>query len=91
MVALDVVIDSWNHRRRIVKEKARATCDFSFFFFFLISSSQLVDLEREIFVNLRGGDRRIDKERKIKEGRERDFGVSKCRWRLNGGINGDSE
>lgn len=90
MVALDVVIDSWNHRRRIVKEKARATCDFSFFFFFLISSSQLVDLEREIFVNLRGGDRRIDKERKIKEGRERDFGVSKCRWRLNGGINGDS-
>ena len=85
-----MVIDSWNHRRRIVKEKARATCDFSFFFFFLISSSQLVDLEREIFVNLRGGDRRIDKERKIKEGRERDFGVSKCRWRLNGGINGDS-
>lgn len=70
---------------------------FLFSFFFLISSSQLVDLEREIFVNLRGienlrgGDRRIDKERKIKEGRERDFGVSKCRWRLNGGINGDSE
>lgn len=79
MVALDVVIDSWNHRRRIVKEKARATCDFSFFFFFLISSSQLVDLEREIFVNLRGienlrgGDRRIDKERKIKERREREI------------------
>lgn len=73
LVALDVVIDSWNHRRRIVKEKARATCDFSFFFFFLISSSQLVDLEREIFVNLRGGDRRIDKERKIKERREREI------------------
>ena len=29
-----MVIDSWNHRRRIVKEKSRATCDFSFFFFF---------------------------------------------------------
>ena len=46
---------------------------FLFSFFFLISSSQLVDLEREIFVNLRGGDRRIDKERKIKEGREREI------------------